>query len=172
NHENDSISVIDLASRTAKEIPLWPGKGKPGGGFPFGVALSGDQAWIGSQRDREIVLVDLLTSKVTRRVEVGSTPTRVLAAGDRLFVANAGSDSISILEISTGKLRAIDVGVLANVKGTSPNDLALSPDEKTLFVSLGGLDAVGVVSLESEKLVGLVPTGAYPSAIATDGNRL
>jgi DNA-binding beta-propeller fold protein YncE len=62
-------------------------------------------------------------------------------------------------------------------KGANPNSLALSPDERTLYVTDGGTNAVAVVSLESSgmgQVRGLIPTGWYPNSVSVgaDGKTL
>lgn len=84
NFENDSVSVVDLTKRdVVAEVDLRPGKvdpalqGVPGGEFPFWVAIKGDQkAYVSSQRDREIVVLDLSTpaSTVSGRIPVRGQP--------------------------------------------------------------------------------------------------
>jgi hypothetical protein len=67
NYENDSISVVDLGTRkNTGDLDLRPGKvdptkaGVPGGEFPYGVAVMGDdRAYVASVRDREVVVVNL-----------------------------------------------------------------------------------------------------------------
>ena len=68
NNYNDSISVIDTATRTVRyEHDLRPffasneGKnGAAGGTFPFAVVVKGnDTAYVSSDRDREVVVVDI-----------------------------------------------------------------------------------------------------------------
>jgi DNA-binding beta-propeller fold protein YncE len=80
NHENDSISFIDLTSRAVvKEFDLRPGKidpaqsGVPGGEYPYGVTVKGNNTvYVSSQRDREVVAVDFTT--VTAPKVVGRMP--------------------------------------------------------------------------------------------------
>ena len=57
NHENDSVSVIDLGQRVKiAELDLRPGKisaadrGKPGGAYPFWVAIAGNSKACGSSK--------------------------------------------------------------------------------------------------------------------------
>ena len=61
NHENDSVSLIDVAQRrVVREVALAPGGGLPGGEFPAGVLVLGeDRAYVTCQRDREVAVVDL-----------------------------------------------------------------------------------------------------------------
>jgi YVTN family beta-propeller protein len=200
NFENDSVSVVDLAARTVvAEVDLRPGKadpakvGVPGGEFPFWVAIRGDDtAYVSSQRDDEVVVVDLASARVSVRIPVGVQPGKMILdrAGERLFVANGSADTVSVIDTVAGRVVAeIPVagprGLLRNVsdlKGANPNALALSPDERTLYVTLGGLNAVSVVALSegeegdeaADRCVALLPTGWYPSDLALDagGGRL
>ncbi|HXQ45527.1 MAG TPA: hypothetical protein VN806_02870, partial [Caulobacteraceae bacterium] len=61
NFQNDSVSLIDLASGQIAEQDLRPGaidaarRGQPGGSFPRAVVwVSDDKAYVTSERDREI----------------------------------------------------------------------------------------------------------------------
>lgn len=195
NFENDSLSVIDLASRTVvAEIDLRPGKqnsadaGKPGGTYPYWVVVRGDQqAYVSSQRDNEIVVVDLggEQPKVANRIPVANHPTRMLLNRDqdRLFVACANADSVQVVDVASQ--RVVDEifsgapGLLSwdssGLHGASPNSLALSPDEKLLFVTNGGMNSLAVVQLGARnRVVGLIPTGWYPNSVSVsaDGSRL
>ncbi len=189
NHENDSVQLVDVATRNVRaEIDLRPGKGVPGGEFPLGVLVIGEErAYITSQRDREIVEIDLVRASVSRRVRVGGQPTRVIATKDgrRLFVANANSDTVSVIDRESLTVRdeirvAGPLGSIAlSHRGSSPNALRLSEDEKRLFVTLGGADAVAIVDLAGEvsgvsQVAGLVPTGFYPNdvVVSPDGRSL
>ncbi len=83
NYENDSVSVVELATGMVSDVDLRPGKaepsrvGTPGGDYPFWVAIQGDSAFVSSQRDAEVVVVDLAaTPRVTARIPVASSPGR------------------------------------------------------------------------------------------------
>lgn len=185
NHENDSVSVIDLAThQVAAEIPLRPGGGVAGGEFPTGVAVVGeDRAYVSCERDREVVELDLRGARVVRRFKVGGQPVRLLAdrARARLFVANANSDSVSVVDLRAGKVEAEipttlppdepAAAALRGLRGSNPNGLALSPDERTLYVTNGGNNTLAVVDVAHRAVTGLVPTGFYPSSVtvAKDG---
>lgn len=189
NHENDSVSIVDAASRKVLgEVSLRPGGGRAGGEFPMGVVVVGeDRAYVTAQRDREVVEVDLNGAKVLRRFRVGGLPTRVIASKDGawLYVANANSDSVSVIDRVAGTTReeinvAGPLGALPlSYRGASPNALRLSPDEKTLYVSLGGSNAIAIVALAGpgrgvSEVTGLVPTGFYPNdvSVSADGRAL
>ena len=190
NFENDSVSVVTLATGAVQELDLRPGQidpaadGLPGGEFPFGVAVHGHTAYVSSVRDNEVDVVDLATTPtLTGRIKVAGAPNKMVLnrAGTRLYVAADNSDTVDVIATGTGKvLQTIRVaGPLlpflgAAYRGVNANNLALSPDENTLYVTEGGINALAVVDLKLDLVVALVPTGHYPNAVAVsaDGRRL
>lgn len=191
NHENDSVSLIDLGARkVTAEVALRPGGAIAGGEFPFWVATVGDStAYVTCQRDREVVEIDLGAARVVRRIAVGGEPAKLTLnhAQTRLFVANANSDSVSVIELPSGVvLSELLTGAPAEalgstpLLGSNPNDVALSPDERTLYVTNGGNSTLAVFALSdrdrgaqtsrgsssASALHGLVPTGFYPNAVS------
>ena len=195
NMYNDSISVIDLKSHAkTAELDLRPGvtdhakAGVPGGEYPYWVAIKGDsQAYVSSSRDREIVLVSLAGKPVVAsRIPVAGQPNRILLnrAQDRLYMAMDNADTVAVLDTASGKvidtIRVTAPEAMLPAKnlprGANPNSLALSPDEKTLYVTDGGTNAIAVVSLEGARgrVTGLIPTGWYPNSVSVsqDGRTL
>ncbi len=165
---NDSISIVDLNTRTKiAEVDLRPGKinpqqsGVPGGQYPFWVVVQGDEkAFISSQRDREIVVVDLTsaTPTVLRRIPVKGQPNKMLLnkSGTLLFAAVDNSDTVVVIdtasqqvieEIATIPRQFLNGNRVQNLKGHNPNSLALAPDERTLYVTNGGTNNVSVIEL-------------------------
>jgi YVTN family beta-propeller protein len=212
NYENDSVSIVDLATKAVTEVELRPGKinasqsGTAGGEYPYWIEIKGKKAYISSQRDREVVVLDLATNTVRGRIEVGAQPNKMALAHDgaRLFVANGGADTVSVIDTRTDRVVeefrvTAPAAVLANPRGftgANPNSLALSPDDRLLYVTNGGINAVAVVQLggqsgprganrdrrdddddddsaQSSQVVGLIPTGWYPESVtlSRDGRR-
>lgn len=199
NYQNDSVTIFDVPRTKAItdtvqngiELDLRPGKtdpalqGVPGGEFPNWVATKGnDKAYVSSLRDREIVVVALTDKpKVGARIKLKGNPTRLLMNRDqsRLFVAEDNSDQVTILDTATnaviGSVKVMPADGPADRRrpGASPNGLALSPDEKTLYVTDGGINAVSVISLDgTPRLLGLIPTAWQPNdvSVSTDGKTL
>ncbi len=200
NFENDSISVVAKGERgwsKTGELDLRPGvidpataTGVPGGEFPFWVQIKGnDTAYVSSIRDREIDVVSLRGAPVlTARIKLPGQPNKSVLnkSQTRLFVAQDNSDSVGVVDTGTNRLIA-DIQVTAPVQaypnahhyfGANPNSVALSPDERTLYVTNGGENAVAVVSLKDDVarsvVAGLIPTGFYPNSLSTsaDGKML
>ena len=197
NFENDSISVLTRQQgggwAATSELDLRPGKidpsktGVPGGEYPFWVCIKGNNtAYVSSIRDREIDVIDISGSVpvVTARITVPGQPNKMILneAQTRLFVAQDNSDTVAIIDTGTQTVLT-EIPVTApisayangkNYKGANPNNLALSPDESTLYVTNAGENAVAVVHLSrvviNSQVVGLIPTGWYPNSVSVSGD--
>ena len=122
-----------------------------------------------------VSFVDLAAGKESQQVEVGLHPADILLSrdGKTLFVANANSDSVSVLDTEKQSvLRTISVNPGSGLKMAGTNALALGGDGKTLFVALANRNAVAVVDLSSNRVFGLMPTGFFPGALAISGGNL
>jgi DNA-binding beta-propeller fold protein YncE len=110
-----------------------------------------------------------------------SHPNAVVAGRRRVYVSNGNDDTVTVLdgdhlervgEIELSLLPGLD----ARLKGAEPVSLALSPDERVLYVAEAGLNAVAVIDVggRSPRLLGHIPTGWWPSSVkvAPDGRTL
>ena len=185
NYANDSVSLVDLRSRRkVAELDLRPGKGVPGGEYPYWVVFKGNhQAYVSSLRDRQIVVLDLSGApKVSARIKVRGQPGKMVLnkAQTLLFAVCDNSDSVVMVDTSRNRVAA-EVRTTAPLellpdekkngfKGSNPNSLALSPDERTLYVTNGGANSVAVISVEKDpddsRVVGLIPTAWYPTSVS------
>jgi YVTN family beta-propeller protein len=125
-----------------------------------------------------------------KSVRVGLHPSALIASHDGRFVyvANANSDTVSVIETQTDEVAET---ISCRPEGRLPfgsgcNALALSPKGETLYVANGTNNCVAVVRLgvkavltapnlpQDSKLVGLIPTAWYPGAvrISADGKHL
>jgi DNA-binding beta-propeller fold protein YncE len=197
NHQNDSVTLIDTATKEKMaELDLRPGvndpakKGVPGGEYPYWVVFKGDnKAYVSSLRDREIVVLDLHAAPVVSgRIKVHGQPGKMILnkAQSLLFAVADNSDSVVIVDTASDRVlaeikTAAPAAIFPNrggFKGSNPTGLALSPEEKTLYVTNAGTNSVAVIRLDRDpddsRVVGLIPTGWYPNAVSVngDGNRL
>jgi YVTN family beta-propeller protein len=193
NHQNDSVSLIDLETKTVvAELDLRPGKINPaqkgvaGGEYPYGVAFAGDdKAYVSSLRDREnVVLAVNPTLAVSGRIKTHGQPGKLIAnrAGTLVFAAADNSDTVVVVDAAKDRVVAeikttAPAGLFTartGFKGSNPNSLALSPDEKTLYVTNGGTNSVAVIALDKDpddsRVVGLVPTAWYPTSVSISKN--
>ena len=108
----------------------------------------------------------------------GSSPNSLVATDKFVYVSNGNNDNISVIDTKLGKVVGNIELVLdkriGNLKGVIPFGLALSPDQKRLFVAEAGINAVAVIDVASQKLLGHIPTGWFPSKlkVTPDGKQL
>jgi YVTN family beta-propeller protein len=129
--------------------------------------------------------------KRVKSIRVGLHPCgTALGPGKRLlYVANANSDTVSVIDTRTDAVvETIPCRPEARLPfGSGPAALAVSPDGATLYVALGTNNCLAVVAPRNVdppggevrtggagRVLGLIPTGWYPGAVAVapDGKRL
>lgn len=171
-----SVSVYDTESGKALfEIPT--------SGFPLACAYltkgagADAKAYVGSERDGVVDVVDLNSKSVKQSIRTGNAPVGMLLnrSQNRLFVANSGSDTVSVIDTKIDKVTdtiTVRPPELRGIPGAGPLGLALSDDEKTLYVTLGDMQAVGVVDLVKRSLVGYVPSGWLPTSVVQRGGHM
>jgi YVTN family beta-propeller protein len=108
----------------------------------------------------------------------GSSPNSLVATDRFVFVSNGNNDNVSVIDVQSQKvLDHIQLKLderLGNLKGIIPFGLAISPDQKRLFVAEAGINAVAVVDVTTRKVLGHLPTGWFPSKlkVTPDGKQL
>ena len=149
--------------------------------YPYAVAAlsNGSKVYVTSQRDDAVFVFDtsnpaapVLTKTLTSGAASGTQahPIALLfnKAQSRLFIAYAHGDSVATVDTNsdsvTGSVSLRPTGA-TDIAGATPTGLALTPDESRLYVTLGDMNAVGVVDLSAGSVVGYIPAGWYPSAI-------
>ena len=131
----------------------------------------------------------IVTSKVKTGVLVGeeiegisavggSSPNSMVATDNFVYVSNGNNDNISVIDVTKKEIvSSIELKLderLGNLKGVIPFGLTLSPDQKRLFVAEAGINAVAVVDVATQKVMGHIPVGWFPSKlkVTPDGKQL
>ncbi|HYT22499.1 MAG TPA: alkaline phosphatase family protein [Candidatus Polarisedimenticolia bacterium] len=164
--------------------------------YPYGVVVLGNgknvRAYVSCWNDSSVAVIPLGGKIVVRKyLPVDRHPTAMIpnAEGTRLFVANSNADSVSVIDTTADQeIERIDVRLAADaLPGASPEAVALSDDEKTLYVANAHSNAVALVALSEKargaksdkiaeaaksKILGFIPTGQYPSAVAVADGKL
>ncbi len=147
---------------------------------PFAAALDpkGKQLAVSNWGDESVSILDATTLQEITKIKVGSHPNELLFSKDgRLFVANAGSNSVSVIRdnkvVETIKT-SLDPKALV---GSTPASLALTNDGKRLYVANADNNNVAVIdtaNAKESKVIGFIPTDWYPTAVAVspDGKKL
>ena len=108
----------------------------------------------------------------------GSSPNSLVATADYVFASNGNNDNITVIDIASDSIiKEIalkpDDG-LKHFRGVIPFGLAVTPDEKRLFVAESGINAVGVIDLPAFEVAGHIPAGWFPSRlkVTPDGKNI
>jgi DNA-binding beta-propeller fold protein YncE len=180
---SDSLALIDLASGKLRQR-------LPAGRYPYGVVAAQDgsiyvSAWGGWTVSTFRLRGDSL--EATGEIPVGRHPSALLlsANGERLFVALASTDRVSVIDTRHRRVIAqlVDSVPGSPAEGSTPNALALSPDGRRLHVAEADNNAVATFLLApatagvgggagTDRLLGRVPVDWYPSALAAVGETL
>ena len=192
----NTLGVIDLAASPAKLIAQIPV-----GNAPNSVVIHGKYAYVSNEGGRPatsedftndsdgtpivvdrkdafaitgtVSVVDLAAGKEVKTIKVGLHPAGMTISGSDLYVANAYSDSLSVIDLNTDEVvRTIDLSVpiAGGVFGSGPNGVAVTDDGRA-YVTLGQANAVAVVNLQgrdAHPVIGYIPTGYFPTSIAYD----
>ena len=191
---NNSVGVVDVESgKVAAEIPV--------GIAPYDILVHGNKAYVtnwGGRRptpdditgptsgSRAVVdpagiastgtvsVIDLASGKAAKEIEVDLHPCGMALSpdGGRLYVANANSDTISVINTASDVVidRWMARPSLELPFGSAPNALAVSQNGASLYVALGGNNCIAVMDMKSGRVRGLIPTGWYPGAVAFAGD--
>jgi YVTN family beta-propeller protein len=145
---------------------------------PCAIELSPDKSVlaVANWGDQSISLLDAETLKLQGKVAVGSHPAAVAWSNDRrVFVANAGGDTVSVVSQKT-------MTVIENIRtsldfqlkvGSTPLALAVDNAGKRLYVANADNNDVATVDISDpgeSKVLGFIPTGWYPCALATSAD--
>jgi YVTN family beta-propeller protein len=101
-------------------------------------------------------------------VHSGSSPSGIAATADRVYVANAAQDSISVIDARSRQVVKeipIRIPALPHLRGVIPIGLAYHEKTGWLLVAEAGLNAVGVIDTHTDEILGHIPAGWYPTRV-------
>lgn len=152
--------------------------------FPLAVAVlaDGSKLYVSSERDAAVYVFNTKNPArptLIKTLNTGAHPMSLLLnkKQDKLFVANAGSDTISVVDTAADQITStilLRPDIARSLAGATPTGMGLSPTEKFLYVTLGDMNAVAVVDVPDKELEGYIPAGWYPTSVVVspDGKRL
>lgn len=185
-NQKHALAIVHLSSRKVETVPV--------GSYPYTVAVSGGKAYVSNWGGRRpgpgdvtdgvfpvvvdprtgipktgtVSVVDVAAARVIQEIDTGLHPSALALYGQRLYVANANSDSVSVIDTAADSVVATLAARITPKApvGSAPNALAITRDGKTLYVANGADNAVAVIDTASGKTKGFIPAGWYPTAVA------
>jgi YVTN family beta-propeller protein len=161
-----SLTLLDLATaRVVKTIDLGPGR------KPHGVRfLDGRRALVTAEGTKALLVVDVEKGAVEAVIETGQEVSHMVSAtpdGERAFVANIGSGTVTAIDLRTSR-------VLAQVPtGRGAEGLAILPGGRELWVVNRDADTLSVIDTAGLRVVAELKAASFPIRVAftPDGAR-
>jgi DNA-binding beta-propeller fold protein YncE len=164
----DAVVLIDAVKGNVSE-PIHVGR------HPYGLAFGPEARtlYVADWGESSVSAIGIATHDV-RTIAVGKHPNHLLLSpdGTRLYVSEADDDTIGVIDTESDERIAGGNAAPYNGRfyGASPSALALAPDAKRLFVADAAANAIAVmdVSDTTPRLIGAIPAGRYPTALAVE----
>ncbi|MBI5370612.1 MAG: bifunctional YncE family protein/alkaline phosphatase family protein [Sphingobacteriales bacterium] len=172
--ENNFLYVVSLGTKKIiKQLPLT----EPA--YACRLSLDKKELYISLWGGKKVLVYDVLTQQVSAEIGVGENPNELLLSGNGklLFVANAGDNSVSVIDIANRKvLEVLNAALYPDAPtGSASNGLALSEDQKTLFVANADNNCLAVFDVSKPGFShsnGFIPTGWYPTNVKVIGKKI
>lgn len=171
--DNNSVYVIDIKLKAIiKQINL--------DGEIYQCLLSKDKKTLYAScwGCDKLYMINTSTYQVNE-IPTGDHPNEILLnkKGNILYVANAGDNSVSVIDLKKKKtLEVLNAALYPNAPtGSSSNGLALSPNQKSLYVANADNNCLAVFDVShpgASKSKGFIPVGWYPTNIKTIGDKI
>jgi YVTN family beta-propeller protein len=128
---------------------------------------------------RAVTVVNTISQTIENKIATGDHPNELLLnkKGSYLFVANANDNTVSIINTISNKVIETVATTLYPTKltGSTTNGLALSANEKTLYIANADNNCLAVFDISKpgySKSQGFIPVGWYPTNVKTLGNKI
>jgi YVTN family beta-propeller protein len=165
--ENNSLYAIELAKKQViRRIRL---SAKP---YTCLVSQVNPIVYVSLWGGSAVTLLDRSTLDTVATIRVGEHPSDMVETpdGNRLFVANANHNTVSIIDVAQRKiLETVSTALVADApNGSTPNALAVNADATRLFVANADNNYLAVMDIATwgrTHSLGFIPTGWYPTSV-------
>ncbi len=155
--DSNELAAIDLDTQTV----IWK---MTTGKVPAGVWMTpGDQyLLVGITGEDNVQVIDWKNRKEVKRIFTGKGAHNFRPLGDKkhVFVSNRIASTISMINMQTLEKTGDITGLPAG-----PDDMEITPDGKTMWVTLRFSKKVGVIDIPSMKLMTVIPVGKSPHGV-------
>jgi YVTN family beta-propeller protein len=177
--DNGTGAVSAVDTRTGQVVATVGTGPNP---FTVGLSADGRTAYASNWGSNTVSAVDTASMTVRKTLTVGSHPTAITRnpVTGAIYVAVTDADKIATIDPGTDTVtRSLDLAPYPGAPvGTSPQNMTVTPDGRTMYVANAGNNDVAVVSLsgkgqQPDRVDGLIPTGWYPTTVTlTSDSRL
>ena len=155
--DSAEVVAIDLE----KQVIIWR---MPTGPVPAGLWMTPKDQYllVGITGADYVQVIDWRNRKEIKRIKTANGAHNFRPLGDKkhVFVTNRVASTISLLNMQTLEKVGDITGLPAG-----PDDMELTPDGKTLWVTLRFSKKVGMIDVPSMKLIDVIPVGRSPHGV-------
>ena len=167
----DAAAIIDTHTRAVRYVPT--------GAFPYAAAIlpGGRTGLVSNEGPGTVSVIDLASATKTKDIQVAANISHPEGIAldprhHRAYVAIADEDQVAVIDTTSLSLTATVSVERSGVGGESPVAVAVSPDARRLYVAEAAADELAVFRLPSMKLLGRIPTAAYPADVQVAAHQL
>ncbi len=177
----DQAAIVDVRSKRVRYVPT--------GRFPYGAAITRDgrTGLVSNEVPGTVSVIDLRSGSKVKDLQVGghlSHPEGIAVdpRAPRAYVAIANSDQVAVIDTRRQTVERTLSVARPEGAGTSPVALTATPGGEQLLVAESGADEIAAFTLPVRarrghraprpyRLIGRIPTAAYPADLAVDPSR-
>lgn len=172
--EDNSLYVCDTKNnRIVRQIPL------SAEAYTCLLNPAKTQLYISLWGGDKVIIYDLKKGVISDSIGTESHPNDMTFTknGNFLFVANANSNSVSVIDTKKQKvIETLSASLFPDAPaGSTTNSVALTADDKTLYIANADNNCLAVFNVSkpgSSRSYGFIPTGWYPTCVRIVGNTL
>jgi YVTN family beta-propeller protein len=172
--ENNSLYIFDLSTRKKlAKIAL------PAEAYTCLLSNDGRLLYISCWGCDKVLIFDTEKRSFKQEISVGDNPNEMLLTRNNryLFVCNSNDNDVSIIDLQKhAVIEKLNAALYPNSPpGSTTNGLAISSDEKTLYVANADNNCLAVFDVAhpgQSRSRGFIPTGWYPSSVRMLNNKI
>ena len=140
------------------------------GYFPYALRLANGKLYAALLGENKVQVFSTDLQPLAT-LNVGHSPQDMAMVDNRLYVVNANSDDISVIDTDADKVIAtIPVRGSKTRYGNAPTSCAI--DESRLYVTLANSNTIAVLDRHTHRHLGDIPTGWYPTKVLLHNDHL
>ncbi|MGA9294955.1 MAG: bifunctional YncE family protein/alkaline phosphatase family protein [Ignavibacteriaceae bacterium] len=166
---SNSLYVIDASDKKVIKQLKFEGEC-----YDVKINHAGTYAFISLWSKASIAEIDLKTFSITNFINVGDHPNEILISknDDRLFVADANNNTVSVVDLKTKKETE---KIISSIKpdspyGSTPNAICFNNDGSVLIVANADNNYLALFDIsqkDKSRSIGFIPVGWYPTSVKT-----
>jgi YVTN family beta-propeller protein len=147
-----SLTIVDLEKRRVRAtVDLKPHT------QPHGIHASRDGrlVWVTTEASQSVLEIDAASGKILRSWKTGQDVSHMVVPTPderKLYVANIGSGSVTVIDRSTGGVKSVPTG--AGAEG-----IDVSPDGREVWVTNRGANTVSVIDVKTDAVAASFESG-------------